>query len=194
MADWWINFQKTNPPYRAFSPENNCVGIVFQAFRESGADALVPIPKIRAYGEPVQVEEYAQELKTQLMRLEGLTALLSKRIQSDHLAQKPVPANELQDGIWLSAAWKKASALGVLYQRSALIQEIDRDLESFQRLTWKYAYPERYALFVRLFLNVVKHRQEKSDSKRAEALAQLGSQILDVAGGSRFYDGYKPAR
>jgi hypothetical protein len=49
-------------------------------------------------------------------------------------------------------------------------------------------------LFVRLFLKLGKHRQEKSDSKRAEALAQFGSQILDVAGGSRFHDGYKPAR
>ena len=143
MANWWINFQKTNPPYRAFSPENNCVGIVFRAFRESGTDALVPIPKIRAYDEPVQVEEYAHDLQTELMRSEGLTALLSKGIQSDHLAQKPVPGNELQDGIWLPAAWKRASALGVLYQRSALIQEVDRDLETFQRLTWKDAFLER---------------------------------------------------
>jgi hypothetical protein len=63
------------------------------------------------------------------------------------LAQKPVPANELQDGIWLLAALKQASALGVLYQRSALIQEIDRVLESFQRLTRNHAWQERYAPF-----------------------------------------------
>jgi hypothetical protein len=78
-------------------------------------------------------------LQTQFTRLEGVTPFLRKHIPSDHLAQKPVPANELQDGIWLLAALKQASALGVLYQRSALIQEIDRDLESFQRLTRNHA-------------------------------------------------------
>jgi hypothetical protein len=59
-------------------------------------------------------------------------------------------------------------------------------------LTWKYPFQERYDAFVKLFLAVVKHREDKQDSKRSEAVAQLGSQILEVLGGGRLYDGYRP--
>ena len=189
MADWWINFRKTNPPYRAWSPENNCVGIAFQGLREGGADAIVKLPPVRMYGEPTEVEAYARELERQLIHLEGAAHSLYMNIGSNHLAQKPVPLPQLSDGIWTSDAWKQASALGLMYQRSGAIRDIDDNLASFHKYTWKYAFPERYDAFVKLFLSVLKHREEKSDSKRSEAVAQLGTQILAVLKSSRFYDG-----
>jgi len=39
MADWWIGFQKNNPQYRAFSAQDNCVGIALQGLAEGGASA-----------------------------------------------------------------------------------------------------------------------------------------------------------
>lgn len=89
--------------------------------------------------------------------------------------------------------WKKASALGLMYQRSTTIQEIDLLLERFARLTWKYGFIEKYDILLRLFRAVVKHRAEKTGSKRSESVAQLGSQILDVVTRTGFYDGYRPA-
>jgi hypothetical protein len=192
MADWWIGFQQKNPQYRAFSAENNCVGIALQGLAEGGATAIAKPPAVRFYGEPVQVETYARELEQQFLHLEGLTRLLEVSIKSNRLAQKAVSPDQLGDGIWTLDQWKKASALGIMYQRSGTIQEIDHHLNTFQRLTWKYAFQERYDAFVKLFLTVVKHREEKQDSKRSEAIAQLGSQILDVLAGGRFYDGYRP--
>lgn len=193
MSKWWIEFQKTNPPYRAFSPKQNCVGIVLEALREGGADSLVPVPKIHSYGEPVQVEQYAKALEEEFRQLERQTAVLQLEIQSKYSAMKPVPVSELMDGLWFTPHWKSASALGVMYRRSALIQEIDDLLERFFRLTWKYAYLEKFDLLVRLFRAVVKHREDKSDSKRSEAVAQLGSQILRLLAKRGFYDGFRPA-
>lgn len=74
MGDWWIAFEKKDPHYRAFSTQKNCVGVVFQALREGGADAIVKLPQVRAYGEPVQVEQYAIALEKELRRLEAQTA------------------------------------------------------------------------------------------------------------------------
>jgi hypothetical protein len=189
MADWWINFRKTSPPYRAWSPENNCVGIAFQALREGGADAIVKLPPVRMYGEPTQVESYARELEQRLSYLEGATRILDVNIRSNHLAQTPVPVHQLSDSLWTFDAWKQASALGLMYQRSGAIREIDENLATFHKYTWKYAFPERYDAFMKLFLSVLKHREEKSDSKRSEAVAQLGNQILAVLKSSKFYDG-----
>jgi len=112
-----------------------------------------------------------------------LTRVLDVSIRSYHLAQTPVTPDRLGDGIWKLDQWKKASALGIVCQRSGTIQEIDRHLDMFQRLTWKYAFLERYDAFVKLFLAVV---------KRSEAVSQLGSHILDVLAAGRFYDGYRP--
>lgn len=193
MADWWIDFQDSSPLYRAFSPKQNCVGIVFEALREGGAEALLKLPRVRAYGEPVQVEQYARALEYELLQMEGHTAFLRMDIQTSHLALKPVPGNQLIDGLWRPSYWKQASALGVMYRRSALIQEMDELLERFARLTWKYAFVEKYDVFVRLFRAVVRHRQDKSDSKRSESVAQLGTQILDILARTGFYDAYRPA-
>jgi hypothetical protein len=193
MGNWWIDFQKTNAQYRAFSPKHNCVGVALEGLREGGAAAILPLPKVRSYGEPIQVEQYAQALEYELNRLEGQTHFLDMDIRSCHLALKPVPVNQLMDGLWQPSHWKKASALGVMYRRSPLIQEMDGLLEQFARLTWKYAFVEKFDLFVRLFRAVVRHRQDKSDSKRSESVAQLGTQILDILARTGFYDDYKPA-
>ena len=194
MGNWWIDFQKTNPQYRAFSPTQNCVGVALEGLREGGSEAILPLPKIRSYGEPIQVEQYAQALEYELNHLEGLTSTLRMDILSSHLALKPAPVNQLFDGLWRPDCWKQASALGIMYRRSPLIQEIDLLMERFSRLTWKFAFVEKYQLFVRLFRAVLRHRQERNDSKRSEAVAQLGTQILDILDRTGFYDGYKPAR
>jgi hypothetical protein len=76
MADWWIGFQQKSPQYRAFSAENNCVGIALQGLAEGGASAIAKPPAVRLYGEPVQVETYARELEQQFLHLEGMTRLL----------------------------------------------------------------------------------------------------------------------
>ena len=194
MANWWIDFQETEPVYRAFSPNNNCVGVVFQALREGGAEAFVKIPKVRAYGEPLQAEQYARDLEKAFEQIERETAILRMDREVRYCNQNPIPANQLMDGLWTLANWKRASALGVLYRRSALIVEIDDLLERFFRLTWKYGFVEKYGLLVRLFRAVLRHRADKSDSKRSYAVAQLGSQILEVLEKTGFYDGYRPAR
>jgi hypothetical protein len=112
MADWWIGFQMKNPQYRAFSAENNCVGIALQGLAEGGASAIAKPPAVRFYGEPVQVETYARELEQRFAQLEGVTRVLDVSIRSHHLAQ-PVSPDQLGDGIWRLDPWKKASALGI---------------------------------------------------------------------------------
>ena len=194
MAQWWISFQQSNPQYCALSVRKNCVGVALQGLHEGGASTIVKPPVIRTYGEPVQLESYAQQLATRFLQLNGMIRLLDAGIRSDHLALTPAPLNQLVDGIWTSNAWKKASALGIMYQRSALICEIDRQLSKFERLSWKENFVEKYDTFMDLFLGVFRHRQEKSDSKRAEAVAQLGTQILNVLYCHGFSRGYVPDR
>ena len=192
MANWWIDFQKTNPQYCALSPRNNCVGVALMGLQEGGADSIVKPPTFRTYAEPVQLESYAKELETRFLQLDGMVYMLDAGIRSDHLALRPPHAFELKDGLWRLDAWKRESALGLMYQRSTLICEIDRNMATFERLTWKDNFVERYQAFMNIFLAVLRHRQEKSDSKRAEAVAQLGKQMLAVIHAHGFYDLFVP--
>jgi hypothetical protein len=104
------------------------------------------------------------------------------------LAKTPLPPEQISDGLWRFDVWKKASALGVLHQRSETIREIDSTLDKYHRLTWKYAEEERYKVLLKLFDAVVKHREEKSDSKRSEAVAQLAMSMLKFLQAGKFKD------
>jgi hypothetical protein len=81
----------------------------------------------------------------------------------------------------------KASALGILYRRGDTLREIDENLTRFHQFTWKDSFVERYEAFVQLFLNVVKHRQDKAESKRSDAVVRLAGQILTILQNRRFY-------
>ncbi len=180
------------PQYCALSKKKNCVGVALQGLIEGGAASIVKPPTFKTYAEPVQLEKYAKELQKRFLELEGMTRMLDAGIRSDHLAQKAPYGFELNDGIWRLDVWKRESALGFIHTRSALISEIDRNVAAFERLTWKDNFVERYDALMNIFIGVVRHRQEKSDSKRAEAVATLGKQVLAVLDKHGFYYGFKP--
>lgn len=192
MGNWWIDFKKTNPQYCALSKKNNCVGVALQGLIEGGAASIVKPPKFKIYAEPVQLEKYASDLEKRFLELESMAKVLDAGIRSDHLAQKVPYAFELNDGIWRQEVWKRESALGFLYTRSALITEIDRNVAAFNRLTWKDNFVDRFDALMNIFLGVFRHRQEKNDSKRAESVAQLGKQVLAILDQYGFYYGFKP--
>ena len=193
MGDWWMAFKTTSPMYRALSPTENCVGVALKGLVEGGAASLVKPPEFRVYAEPVQLEKYAQQLADRFTELEGMARILDMGIHSDHVGQEAPHKFELKDGMWTFDAWKRESALGFFYSRSALICEIDRNLASFQKLTWKNDFKERFEAFVNIFLAVCRHRHDKSDSKRTEAVAVLGRQILAILQKHGFWDGWAPA-
>jgi hypothetical protein len=188
MTTWWTRFMRENPTYRAFSVEDNCVGVVLRALREGGAATFVEPPAVRAYGEPVQVEKYALALDQRFKQLEKSALAMAADIAARGLAKTPLPPEQISDGLWRFDVWKKASALGVLHQRSETIREIDSTLDKYHRLTWKYAEEERYKVLLKLFDAVVKHREEKSDSKRSEAVAQLAMSMLKFLQAGKFKD------
>ncbi len=192
MGNWWIDFQKSNPLYCALSKKKNCVGVALQGLIEGGAASIVKPPAFKTYAEPVQLKKYALELEKRFLELEGMATGLQAGIRSDHLAQKAPYAFELNDGIWRQEVWKRESALGFMHTRSALISEIDRAVAAFDRLTWKDSFVARFDALMNIFLGIVRHRQEKSDSKRAEAVAQLGKQVLAVLDQRGFSYGFKP--
>lgn len=194
IANWWIDFKKSAQYYRALSQDNNCVGVALQGLVEGGAGVFIKPPAIRVYGEPVRLEKYALELEHRFFELESMATGLENGIRSDHLAQKPPYHFELNDGIWRQEVWKRESALGFIHTRSALIADIDRSVAAFDRLTWKDNFADRFDALLHIFLGVVRHRHEKSDSKRAEAeaVAQLGKQVLAILDQRGFCGGFKP--
>ena len=193
MGDWWIHFKTTNPQYRALSTKENCVGVALQGLIEGGAASIVKPPEFKVYAEPVQLEDYAEKLQKRFLQLEGETRLLDAGIRSDHLAQTPPHKFELKDGLWVPDAWKRNSALGLMYSRSALISEIDRNLAAFHRLTWRNNFTARFDAFMNIFLGVCRHRHDKSESKRSEGVAMLGKQTLNILEKHGFWDNYVPA-
>lgn len=190
IGNWWKEFMKVSPPYQAFG-RNNCAGVALRALQEGGSDAIVKCPNVRVYAEPAQVEEYAKELSIQLERLDTWAKTLESDIKqtiiSGQVRVRDVPGVDVKDGLWTVDAWMKESALGVLYRRGDTLREIDESLTRFHQFTWKDAFVERYEAFVQLFLNIVKHRQDKAESKRSDAVVRLAGQILTILQNRRFY-------
>ena len=162
-----------------------------RGLREGGSEAIVKSPNIRVYGEPIQVEQYANELFIQFDRLENWTQTLSTEVDqavaSGQVRVLDVATANLSDGLWTVEGWKTASALGILSRRSDTIRKIDETLEKFHSLTWKSNFLERYEAFVQLFLAVTKHREDKAESKRSDAVVRLAGQILTILRNRRFY-------
>jgi hypothetical protein len=92
----WLPAEKSA---RAFSTENNCVGIALQGLAEGGASAIAKPPTVRFYGEPAQLETYARELEQRFAQVEGLPRILDVSIRSHHLALEPISPDQLGDGI-----------------------------------------------------------------------------------------------
>jgi hypothetical protein len=181
MASWWKQFQAGNPHYRALSAQN-CAGVALWALRAGGSEALVPLPSVRIYAEPVQVERYAMGLLSAIERLDTASAASDRDLSAAFTAGKfkstaPTPDAELSNGLWKSDVWKQRSALGTFAVRSGTIREIDAALEAFHAADWKDHFGARYKAMADMTLAIAKHRDEKPDSKRLEALLRLAAQI-----------------
>ena len=181
MGLWWQQFQSMAPYYQALGKQN-CAGVALMALREGGSEAFVECPGITVYGEPVQVEKYANELSIQLERMEEWTKQLDADVRNGIMTGvvSSEPNDQLVDGLWSVATWKQKSALGAFKMRSSTICAIDRELEAYHQANWKSGFIKRYQAFVKLFMLVSKHRDEKADSARSEAVLRLASQIIAI--------------
>lgn len=181
MGLWWLQFKTTAPYYQALGKQN-CAGVALMGLSEGGSEAFVECPGITVYGEPVQVEKYAKELELQLERMdawsEQLDADIRKGVMSGVVSSSP--NDQLKDGLWTVDVWKQKSALGTFQMRSSTVREMDSALEKYHAADWGAKFTERYKALVKLFLAIVKHRQDKADSARSEAVLRLGSQILTI--------------
>jgi hypothetical protein len=162
--------------------KQNCAGVALMALEAGGAGAIVKLPKVTIYGEPVQVEDYAESVLAQLNQMESWTDDLEQDIKQAVISGKvkPAPSDNLVDGLWTLDTWKQKSALGGMTVRSANIREIDDAVEKYHQGDWNDGYLKRYKALVNMFVALCKHRQEKPDSKRSEGLLRLGAQILAI--------------
>lgn len=173
MQAWWASHKKSTPYYQAFG-RKNCAGIVLKALKEGGSEAFVPCPNITFYAEPRQVEDYAKRVLAEIEHIETLTKEFNDKQGRDKL-----PMRRPGDELFSTEQWKRASALGSLQVRSTTIRQIDNALAKYHA-TSPAQFRERYAALVQIFLGVLKHRQEKQDSARSEAVLRLGGQVLDL--------------
>jgi hypothetical protein len=181
MGLWWQQFQASQPKYQALGKQN-CAGVALMGLVEGGSEAFVECPGITIYGEPIQVEKYANELEMQMDRMEQWAMDLDRDIQQAVTGGKidSKPSTDLSDGIWKTETWKKQSALGGLTVRSTTIREIDDAVEKFHQADWKDKFTDRYEALAKMFMAIAKHRQDKADSKRSEAVLRLAAQILAI--------------
>lgn len=183
IAKWWNTFKASNPGYQALSVDKNCAAVALEALRQGAAGAFVDLPKVRVYCEPVQVETVASELRMQLDRMDAWTTEFDADLRHAMIGglMKPGANNQaLVGGIWGVDTWKRESALGTFQPRSPAIRAIDEALAAFHRFTWKDHYQDKYAALVKLFLAIVRHRQEKAYSTRSDAVLRLGAQALSI--------------
>jgi hypothetical protein len=111
---WWDAYQQTQPQYQALS-QQNCAGIALMALRAAGSEAFEPVPPVRIYAEPAQVERYALVLQAALDQLElmgkGLDADVQKALGTG-LLKPDMLAGAPKDDLWSLDEWKRRSALG----------------------------------------------------------------------------------
>ncbi|MGC4085550.1 MAG: hypothetical protein QM736_26355 [Vicinamibacterales bacterium] len=179
MSEWWDDFKKTGPQYRALS-YNNCAGIVFEALKAGGSEAFLEAPRVVVYAEPVQVEQYALNLQVQLQRFNDWTRELDDEIRdavvNGRIGSKP--SENLIDGLWTLDEWKRQSALGGFTIRSSTIRKIDDAVADYHRHDVKTAFEKKLIAMANIIKGISKHRQEKPDSKRSEAILRLGHQVI----------------
>lgn len=180
MGLWWQQFQTTKPHYQALG-QQNCAGVALMGLKEGGSEAFVECPGVKIYGEPVQVEKYANLLAQEMQRMDDWTAEFDRDVAEVFKAGKmkdATPASELKDGLWSLETWKQKSHLGGLTVRSSLIRDIDDAVARFHKGDWGVRFNERYLAMADAFRAIVQHRRDKADSKRTDSLVRLGSQIV----------------
>lgn len=182
MAQWWNQFKATQPQYQALSRKNNCAGVALLGLKAGGSEAYVKLPSVTVYAEPLQVENYANALLAKIQDLNRITQDVDNDVRAvvASKALSPTPASEIQDGIYTLQHWKQRSHLGGLTVRSGTIRDIDSAVEKFHTANWHAAFPDRLKALVDIMTAIAKHRAEKPDSKRSEAIVRLAAQVITV--------------
>lgn len=185
MGDWWGQYKATQPHYRAISRTNNCAGVAIMGLVAGGSEAILPAPTIMIYAEPLQVDQYAQDLLKEMTALEAMV----RDIRTDTIALTKegkvdvTKADGMVDGLWPLATWKSKSALGALQFRSGTVRDMDDAVEAFHKANWKDKFVQRYTALVKLIRAIHKHRQEKPESKRSEGIITLAEQAIKILQG-----------
>jgi len=180
MAEWWTAWKDRNPSYQLASSTNSCAGAAALALKAGGGEAFAKAPSALIYMEPLQIQEWANQILVQVDRMnewtrelksEFLSALSNKSL-APGISPPPPPGD-----LWSAEAWKKDSAVTGA-PRSSIIREIDSCLEKFHGSDWAKGFEEKYRLLAKIFLQIVLHRKEKPDSKRKTSVLRLGNQVV----------------
>ena len=179
---WWEAFQQTDPHYKALSTQN-CAGIALMALQAAGSEAFEPLPSVRLYAEPAQVERYAMTLQAALDQLERMGQGLDKDVQTalaTGLLRPDMLAGAPKGDLWSLEEWKRRSALGPLQPRSGTIRDIDAALAQFHQHRWDTGHALKYGGLADVVRGIARHRQAKPDSARSVPLLQLAIQALSI--------------
>lgn len=179
IVKWWDAFKLQAPHYQALSRQN-CAGVALMGLAAGGSEAFVELPSVAIYAEPAQVERYAQMLAVQFDRMEAWSNEFDAEIRTEAAMGRLTNdgTGETKDGLWTLERWKARSALGPLKPRSSTIRAIDDALADFHAADWQAGYKAKWSALVRVFMNVVTHRQNKAQSERSGAVLNLGQQVL----------------
>lgn len=151
---WWTKFLRSKPHFRGISKQHNCASVVLQALCEGGAAAVRPVPLIKVYVEPAQIDGYAKALQQELNRLNGLTAGVVRAVARAGIVALPPPA-ELKDGLWTVASWQEKTRAARDLERETF-RALEKALTAYQGGSWFARFTQRYGAILKM-IDVIAH-------------------------------------
>ena len=179
MARWWAMSMSWNY-YRLASKSNSCAGMAGQALAIGGGRAFASGPSALAYLAPHDIEKWSLGIRGALSTLNLGTAEIL--IQFRHAVSKGELGGSVSApscDLWSLDAWKQHSAVRRA-TRSSTIRGIDGALAKYHRHHWDGDFQQKLKHLAEITRLLIKHRNEKPDSKRRLASLRLGKQVIDV--------------
>ncbi len=178
MLNWWEEYLDAKKTYNW--RKRNCASTVATALIVGGAAYTLPPATPGMFWAPKNLEVWAKELRVQYEKYEKAFAEAKTNLQR---AKTQVGLNGSHGRIWTVQEWKKKSDAGTWSHRYQALTDIDQALElyhkHFAQGHGKFATRNRELqnlVLIAVLLNKI--LKDRPKTKRKQAIAELGSQVL----------------
>lgn len=176
IAAWWRGWVP-DQTYKMLSTDKNCAGAVKLALKAGGSTWFKDIPNALIYSDPKSVEDYANDVKRIVRKLETDVATIERGGRRGRVID-PRIIRGMSQNVWTYQQWKSASYLGIFNVRSQLIKSIDAAVAAHEKMRAQKKPFETYGALVKIMMQIVQHRTQRPYSQRAPAVVQLAGQVL----------------
>ncbi len=187
IREWWDVFRLApNRAYRFVSHTMNCASVIAAALHVGGAHLFVKKKLDNwTWTTPTEIKTYSEKIRDGIMDLnQNAQAIVNSPFMSQNFPQGPTTGFGNPE-LWTVDQWKQQSYVSGWARRKEQVAAIDKLLQKYHDLgDWDVGNPaqflEKWDLLKQMLEQAHDHMRHKPTSDRAQAVLNLGRQIVAV--------------